>query len=175
MFNINLFNKICNPFQNFLTMAEASTATPERTLRPRKGKSTTTENADSTTNYMMTEKGESSNTRNTLEAWFTTEESAQVVTENKIQEELAINDIHTSLDLGIDYIEGNTIEVMLTSGDTTVEEVELREEDDCKEDTGLDQDLRQEPPEPMGSSTPKHSAETEGEYVEDAENKLVTK
>ena len=96
--------------------------------------------------------------------------------ENKIQEELAINDIHTSLDLGSYYIEGNTtLEVLLTSGETKVEEVELREEEAWKEDTGLDQNLRQEPPEPVGSSTPRYSAETKGEYVEDAENMLVTK
>ena len=81
---------------------------------------------------MINEKGEFPTTRKTHKAWFTTEESARVAAVNKTQEELVNNDIHTSLDLGIDFIEGNSIEVMITSGETTVEEVELREKDDCK-------------------------------------------
>ena len=74
MFKINLFNQIYNPFQNLSTMDAAGTETPERTLRPRKGKGNAVESADSTTKLMAQEKGESPNTRRTREAWITTEE-----------------------------------------------------------------------------------------------------
>ena len=174
MFKFNSYIKIHNPFQNFLAMAEASTTTPERTLRPRKVKNTT-ENTDSTTQYKMTDKVESPSTRErkTREAWIMAEETAEAETENQNQSTLAI---HTSLDLGVDYIEGNTtLEVMITSGDTTAEEVEQWEEEAWKEDAGLDQDQRQKSPEHVGSSTPKYSAKTEGEYTEDMENMLETK
>jgi hypothetical protein len=95
---------------------------------------------------------------------------------NKTQEEL-VNDIHTSVDLGISLIEGNSIEVMVTSGETTVEDTVLREVEDDKEYNVLDQDLRQETPEPepVGSSTPRHSTENLVEYVEDAENMGINK
>ena len=130
-----------------------------------------TENNDSTTQNEMKDKVESPSTRErkTREAWITAEE----MTENLNQSMLAI---HTSLDLGVDYVEGNTtLEVMITSGDTTAEDVELKEEEAWKEEAGQDQAQRQKSPEPVGSSTPKHSAETEGEYMEDGENLIETK
>ena len=55
-------------------------------------------------------------------------------TESQNQSVLAIN---TSVDLGVDYVEGNTtLEVMITSGDTTAEDVELTEEEAWKEEAG---------------------------------------
>ena len=135
MFKFNSYIKIHNPFQIFLEMTLASIATPERTLRPRKVKNTT-ENNDSTTQNEMKDKVESPSTRErkTREAWFTTEETAEVETENQNQSVLAIN---TSVDLGVDYVEGNTtLEVMITSGDTTAEDVELTEEEAWKEEAG---------------------------------------